>query len=72
MPREIIYYLVQNSLKFILKRQLEYYSFYGSIDNPKKAMRYPDYDGAHQMARRLGWQWIVVRQGFPGDEPCFL
>lgn len=71
MPREIVYYLVQNSLKYILNGESDYYSFYGSTDNPKMAMRYSDYDGARQMARRLGWQWIVVRHSFSGDEPCF-
>lgn len=37
-------------------------------ENPKKALRWFDKDGAEFMAKRLGWPWIAVEVTFKGDE----
>jgi hypothetical protein len=74
MSREITYWLVINSHKYIFNGETEYYCLIAGktsvTDNPKRAMRFHTEEGAQTQAHVLGWHWSAVERKFAADEPC--
>lgn len=74
---EIVYWLVRKSSlaeTFGFIRPLPRYAKFGfdgeieTTEDPKKALRWLTAEGATQFADRLGWEWMVCKVTFPGDQ----
>lgn len=71
MSKDVTYWLVEKETFLMQRREFMYMSAAGAIDvteNPKKAMRWIEEEGATHWAKWLGWPWRVAKIIFPGDE----